>query len=31
MAQGEMAYLGMVVIAAVLFGLTLAWASWRSG
>ena len=31
MSQGEMAYLGMTVVAAVLFALTLAWASWRSG
>jgi hypothetical protein len=31
MSQGEALYLGMVIIAAGLFALTLAWASWRNG
>ncbi len=31
MSQGEAVYLGMVIVAAVLFALTLAWASWRNG
>ncbi len=31
MSQGEAFYLGMVIVAAVLFALTLAWASWRNG
>lgn len=31
MSQGEMLYLGMVIVATGLFALTLAWASWRNG
>jgi len=31
MSQGEALYLGMVLVAAVAFALTLAWASWRNG
>ncbi len=31
MSQAEELYLGMVIVAAGLFILTLAWASWRAG
>jgi len=31
MSQGEALYLGMVIIAVVVFTVTLAWASWKSG
>jgi hypothetical protein len=31
MSQGEVLYLGMVIVAAAVFALTLAWASWRNG
>ncbi len=31
MTTGEVLYLGMVVVAVVVFAATLAWASWRDG
>lgn len=31
MSAGEQAYLIMVIAAAVIFAVSLAWASWRSG
>jgi hypothetical protein len=31
MSQGEALYLGLAIVSAVAFALTLAWASWRSG
>jgi hypothetical protein len=31
MSQGEALYLGMVVAAVLVFTVTLAWASWKSG
>lgn len=31
MSTGEIAYLALVVIAALVFGGTLAWTSWGSG
>ncbi len=31
MSTGEILYLALVVVAALVFGGTLAWTSWRSG
>ena len=31
MSHGEALYLGLVIVAAVAFSVTLAWASWRNG
>lgn len=31
MSQGEALYLGMAVVAVLVFTMTLAWASWKSG
>ena len=31
MSHGETLYLGLVIVAALAFTLTLAWASWRTG
>jgi hypothetical protein len=31
MTGGEQAYLVMVIVAVIIFVVTLAWASWRSG
>lgn len=31
MSEGETLYLGLVILSALAFALTLAWASWRTG
>ena len=31
MSQGEFLYLGLVLVAALGFSVTLVWATWRSG
>ena len=31
MSEGEALYLGLVILSAVAFAVTLAWVSWRTG